>query len=88
MNIPVCPNHAKSRALCERSQLRLLGDNDHCYVFTCACCNLLWSVSKDHTKARAQWENRIARIQRATDEERERARRTAYSFPSTRSNGI
>ena len=80
MRIPTCPNHAKSSLICEQSRLRLLGENDVAFQFTCACCGLLWAVTKDRTKQAARWENQVRRVREASDVERERAARKVYSF--------
>ena len=81
MNLPVCPNHKQSASICERSALRLLGENDHSWIFTCSTCHLLWSISKPKTKDRAKYENQMRRVQRASEVERERASRRVYSLP-------
>jgi cytochrome c5 len=79
MNIPNCPNNSKSTAICERSQLRLYGENEQSFLFTCLTCKLLWAVSKPKTKDRAKWENKVRKIQEATQIEREKTNRV-YSF--------
>jgi len=81
MNIPRCPNNAKSTAICEQSKLRLLGETDTSFLFTCACCGLLWSISKPKTKAAARWENQVRKVQEASNIERQRSQRRLYSFP-------
>jgi hypothetical protein len=81
VNIPQCPNFLKSKSICEQSRLRLLGENDHAFVMTCGCCGLLWSISKPRTKEKAQWENRMRKIQEASNIERQKAQRRVFSFP-------
>ena len=78
MNLPICPNYRDQ--VCERSQIRLLGENDASYLFTCATCNLFWAVSKPKTRDKGAWEARMSRIQKATEEEARRAGRRAYSW--------
>ena len=74
MNLPICPNYKEGKG-CERSELRLLGENEQSFMFTCGCCHLLWAVSKPRTAAAARWENRIRQVKQATDRERELAAR-------------
>lgn len=76
MNLPTCPNVRDGA--CEESRLRLLGEDELSWVFTCACCHLIWKVSKPRTKERARYENQVARVQKATERERELASRTKY----------
>lgn len=78
--IPQCPNNRQSTGICERSELRLLGENENSFIFTCACCSLLWAVSRPQSKERGQWEAQMRRIQQASEREREKASRKAYSF--------
>src|ERR1035438_1825195 len=82
LKIPECPNHKQSTSICAESRLRLLGETETSFLFTCNCCGLLWSVSKPNTKAAARWENQCRRVQQATEIERQRASRKAYSLPS------
>ena len=74
MNLPVCPNHKEGKG-CERSELRLLGENEQSFMFTCACCHLLWAVSKPKTAAAARWTNKVKAVQKATEQERAEAAR-------------
>jgi len=78
MNIPICPNFRQG--VCERSELRLMGENDDSFLFTCSVCNLFWAVSKPRTKERGCWEAHIRRVQHASEIEQDRARQRAYSF--------
>lgn len=82
MNLPTCPN-VRER-YCERSDLRLLGEDEYSWSFMCATCKLLWKVSKPRTKEKAQYENRIERVQKASEREREQARRTKYFIGGAR----
>lgn len=82
MNLPLCPNFRQH--VCERSAIRLLGENDNAWLFTCATCSLFWAVTKDRTKDKGRYEARMAAVQRASDMERERTRRRIYSFPTAR----
>lgn len=79
-DIPRCPNNRQSTTICERSELRLVGENDNSFLFTCSTCSLLWAVSKDKTKERGQWEANIRKVQQASEIEQDRARKRAYSF--------
>lgn len=79
MNIPICPN-VKTGG-CEKSNLRILGENFDAFVFCCSTCGLLWSVTKPKTKDKARWENKVRRIQQASDRERDLAMRPRYSIP-------
>lgn len=81
MNLPVCPNNRESSSICEQSRLRLHGETEESFVFYCACCELVWAVSKPKTKERAVYENRIRQIQKMSDIERLRASRKVYSIP-------
>lgn len=80
MNIPTCPNHKKSTAICERSELRLMGENETSFLFTCSTCNLFWAVTKPKAKEQGRWESQMRKVQQASSIEQERARRKAYSF--------
>ena len=81
-NIPRCPNNKHSTAICGQSRLRLLGENDTSFVFTCSGCSLVWAVSKPKTKDKARWENQVRKVKNASEQERERAAdRRAYSIP-------
>lgn len=76
MNLPQCPNVKEGR--CSDSKLRLLAEDDKSWKFTCAGCNLLWMVSKPNTKGRAAVELAADKIQKASQQEREKAQRTRY----------
>lgn len=80
MNIPRCPNNKQSASICERSELRLLGENEKSFLFTCSTCSLFWSVTKDKTKDQGRWEAQMRRIQKASEIEQDKARKRAYSF--------
>jgi hypothetical protein len=84
MNIPQCPNHLKSKSICEVSKLRLIGESDQAFNFFCASCQLLWSVTKPRTKEKARFENSVRKIQQASEIERQKARRRLYSFPGAK----
>jgi hypothetical protein len=64
VNLPTCPNF-RDRT-CERSALRLVGENEYSYAFYCATCKLIWAVSKPRSKERGRYEAQLARIQQAT----------------------
>lgn len=74
MNLPVCPDF-RERKGCERSELRLLGENGESYVFLCACCKLVWMVTKPKTKDAARWANYLKGVKEATEYERSQAAR-------------
>lgn len=76
MQLPSCPN--VKEGACDESRLRLLGEDELSYVFTCACCHLIWKVSKPRTAERAKYELAAERVQKASERERELARRTKY----------
>jgi cytochrome c5 len=78
MKLPLCPNYRDGS--CERSEIRVMGEHQDSYLFTCACCHLLWAVSKPRTQDRARWENSMKRVQKASELEREQARRPRYSI--------
>ena len=79
MDIPVCPNHKEKR--CERSELRLMGENDQAFLFHCTCCKLIWAVSKPREKASARWVNRMKQVKQLTEAEREASARPKVSGP-------
>lgn len=74
MNLPECPDHKEGKG-CERSELRLLGENRESYVFLCACCKLVWMVTKTRTKEGARYANHIKKVKQATEAERAEAAR-------------
>lgn len=74
-DLPLCPNFLKRDGTCDRSELRLLGEGPQAFSFMCNCCQLLWMVSKPKTKEAAKYFNQIDKVKKATEEERERARR-------------
>jgi hypothetical protein len=76
MKLPNCPNVREG--VCERSMLRLLGEDEQSWVFTCASCHLIWKVSKPRTAERARYELEIDRTQRASEAERAAAKQTRY----------
>ena len=80
MTLPECPNHKRSKVLCERSAIRLMGENDDSFQLTCATCNLFWAITKPKTKERGRYEAQMRRIQQASEVERDKARRRSYSF--------
>lgn len=51
---PKCPNNVKKRG-CERSDIRLLGENEEAWTFTCGTCELIWVVSKPSSAARGKF---------------------------------
>lgn len=46
--LPKCPNFTKSRG-CERSDLKLMGENELGWTFHCNTCKLTWVVSKPNS---------------------------------------
>jgi len=72
MNLPQCPNSLEAK--CERSELRLLGENEQSFMFVCHTCKLLWAVSKEKNKQSARWHNRARKIEELTERERQRER--------------
>jgi cytochrome c5 len=72
-DLPRCPN--VKAGVCERSQLRLMGETSTSYLFTCATCHLLWAVSRPKTVDEARWRNQMEKVQKASARERELAQR-------------
>ena len=81
MNIPICPNHRQAAEICATSKLRLHGETEDSFVFYCAGCDLIWAVSKPKEKERANYENRMRKVQQMSEIERSRASRRVYSIP-------
>jgi hypothetical protein len=81
MNIPICPNHKQSTEICATSKLRLHGETEDSFVFYCACCELIWAVSKPKAKERANYENQMRKVQQMSEIDRARASRRVYSIP-------
>jgi len=76
MNLPTCPN--TSTGTCARSEIVLVRENERFWTFLCRCCQLDWVVSKPRSKAEGKWRSEIARMERATEAERERLSRPRY----------
>jgi hypothetical protein len=51
---PKCPNFTKKRG-CEKSDIKLLGENEDAWTFRCATCELIYVCSKPSSKARGQF---------------------------------
>jgi hypothetical protein len=66
--LPLCPNF-RDRS-CERSEQRILKEDDKHWTFLCVCCQSIWVVSKPHEKARARLEVEAQRIKEANEAER------------------
>lgn len=76
MNLPSCPN--VKDGVCERSELRLVGENDKAWFFHCITCKLCWTVSKPRGSAEARYRNQVDRVKRASDQEISEAKKTKY----------
>lgn len=74
--LPVCPN--VKEGVCHRSELRLSGENESAWFFTCATCFLFWQVTKPRIKDQARWQNKVDKVQKISDHERELSKRTKY----------
>lgn len=86
MNIPDCPNSLEQK--CERSDLRLHGENETSFLFVCHTCTLLWSVSKKKTQSGARWHNQLRKVKQLTDLERERQALPKNFYVPRTFNGI
>ena len=75
MEIPACPNFREGR--CERSDTVHAGESKDgtANLIICRTCKLLWMISKPKTVGRAQYETKIERMQKATERDKEQARR-------------
>ena len=71
--LPKCPNFEKKRG-CERSDLKLVGENEHAWTFHCNTCLLDWVVSKPSSiksgKMRAQEEESRKQAEMRRDREK------------------
>ena len=76
MNLPECPNVKEKH--CQRSELRVAGENEQAWFFFCKTCHLCWTVSKPRTSEKAKWETQMERVKKLTDHEREQASKTKY----------
>ena len=50
MNLPTCPNVRDGA--CERSELRMAGEDEHSWFFVCVNCNLLQAEHPPSAKLR------------------------------------
>lgn len=81
MEVPLCPQHREKN--CERSELRFVEDTGTHYSFYCACCKLVWMVSKPNTIGAARYDNMVKRLQRINEIERANLHRK-YFLPRRR----
>lgn len=44
--VPLCRNFKEGRE-CSRSDMRMVEDNDECWIFVCKSCSLVSAVAKD-----------------------------------------
>lgn len=78
MNFPDCPNYTKRRG-CTKSRLRLLGETDDSWTFTCETCGLeAWVVTKPTANARAQLRRDEERLRVAAEQRRKHDARTRF----------
>jgi hypothetical protein len=77
-DLPCCPNSKEGR--CDRSALRLLGEDDKVFRFYCSTCSLMWMVSKPRHQKEARWINQAKRVREASQRERELAARPKSVF--------
>lgn len=75
-NLPQCPNFLEKKG-CQRSELKLAGENQKFYTFFCNCCKLMWVWSKPRERAAARYNVELARIEKASAADREASRRTS-----------
>jgi len=76
MNLPQCPNVKEQ--FCERSNLRLVGEDDKAWFFHCLTCKLCWTVSKPRTAEMARYNNQADKVKRINERELAEARKTKY----------
>jgi hypothetical protein len=75
MNIPACPNHREGK--CAKSDTVHGGETKDggADIIICRTCKLLWMISKPKTSQRAAYENKLERMQKATERDRQAARK-------------
>jgi len=71
--IPFCARSIKGRG-CEKSDVRITGETDECWVFQCFSCKSVQVVSKNGVRNRSKFEAAVQR--RREQEEIERIRRS------------
>jgi hypothetical protein len=77
-DIPSCPNVREGK--CERSDTIWGGEtkDQTADIIFCRTCNLLWMISRPRTVGRARYENKIDKMQKATQYEKEQASRRVF----------
>lgn len=75
MQIPLCPNSLEGK--CARSDTVHGGEtkDENADIIICRTCKLLWMISKPRTQDRARYENKIEKMKKASERDREAARR-------------
>jgi len=53
--VPLCRNFAQKRD-CPKSDMRLKGEDDSCWIFQCRSCELVQVVSKDAVQDKSKFE--------------------------------
>ncbi len=78
MELPLCPNFTEGK--CEKSDTRYAGETKDgtADAIICHTCKLFWLISKPKVVGRARYENRIERMNKASEVLRMQAGRKAF----------
>jgi hypothetical protein len=72
---PKCPNFTKKRG-CDRSDIKLIGENEEAWTFRCGTCTLVWVVSKSNSIHRGKLRAHEEKLRKEAEARRARDKRT------------
>jgi hypothetical protein len=72
--LPQCPNFVRKRE-CNKSDIRLLGEQDDAWTLNCKTCGVIWVVSKPHSVHRAKYRKHEEQLRREAEARRAREKK-------------